>query len=400
MHSEEIAEEALRGETSRVEWKESDRKKDEILQAVCALANDLEDNKLPGYLVIGIRNDGKPVGEKLDATEQDKVSQRIASWLHSTRLLPTPSTDVFFYEHPRGPTLTVIRVEPHPVPPTVKLDGVPRVRVGTTTRKATDADIGRLEERRPEGNLPFDLRVVPGTSLDDLNLKELQRFHDADALERGDPETFPELDRWLFQRELVKHGQDDWQPNAAALLLYGRSPQSFFPGAVIELVRFDGDDFDAPVKFRKTITGTLFDQLDTLWSQLLALVTDVPAPAEGVRTPYRPEYPPEALKELARNLVQHRRYDATHAPGRVSWFNRSVTFNNPGCPFGMASEGRFGEHSDYRNPTITRGLTEAGYVERMGRGIRRVRLLLERNGNPELEVETDGYTTVTLRRAV
>ena len=43
------------------------------------------------------------------------------------------------------------------------------------------------------------------------------------------------------------------------------------------------------------------------------------------------------------------------------------------------------------------GLVEMGYVQQLGRGIRRVRLQLERNGNPPLEVEKDGFTRLIVR---
>jgi predicted HTH transcriptional regulator len=46
---------------------------------------------------------------------------------------------------------------------------------------------------------------------------------------------------------------------------------------------------------------------------------------------------------------------------------------------------------------VTAGLVELGYVQQLGRGLRRTRLLLERNGNPPLEVEKDGFTRLILR---
>ena len=55
-------EDLLEGETSRVEWKQSDRDANEILQAVCALANDLESSGKPGWLLLGVDNSGRPVG--------------------------------------------------------------------------------------------------------------------------------------------------------------------------------------------------------------------------------------------------------------------------------------------------------------------------------------------------
>jgi len=167
---------------------------------------------------------------------------------------------------------------------------------------------------------------------------------------------------------------------------------------MVEFARYAGPDFDAPVASRKTIAGGLPDQLDALWAQLQANAAEIPGESHGIRSPFLPLYPLDALKELARNLVQHRLYEGTNAPGRVSWLSDQIVFNNPGSRFGRASEGDFGEHSDYRNPTITRFLAERGYVERLGWGIRLVRTLLARNSNPPLEVQTDGFTTVLVRR--
>ncbi len=87
---------------------------------------------------------------------------------------------------------------------------------------------------------------------------------------------------------------------------------------------------------------------------------------------------------------------ATGPPGDDSLADH-IRFTNPGGPFGRASEGEFGTHSDYRNPNLTRGLADLGYVQYLGRGIRLAKKALEKNGNPPLVEETDGFTTVIVR---
>jgi ATP-dependent DNA helicase RecG len=234
--------------------------------------------------------------------------------------------------------------------------------------------------------------------IEDLDTRRLQDLYDASRL--GDEETFPPFEQWLTQRQMGRSIGAHWRPNPAAILLHGLSPQSRFPGAKIELVRYKGTDADSEVATRKTITGTLADQLDGVWAQLSAHLESAPVhldPAIAIRETYLPLYPLDALKELARNLVQHRLYEGTHAPGRVEWYVDRIEFSNPGGPYGRASEGELGEHTDYRNPIITAGLVELGYVEQLGRGIRRARLQLERNGNPPLEVQVDGFTRVVVR---
>ena len=47
-----LMEELLRSETDRIEWKSSLKQTEEIIRAVCALANDLRDSGQPGYLIV------------------------------------------------------------------------------------------------------------------------------------------------------------------------------------------------------------------------------------------------------------------------------------------------------------------------------------------------------------
>lgn len=393
MTPEELSE-ALAGESERVEWKQSASDPTDILHAACALANDLGDSRRPGYLVIGVSNNGSIVGL---LENPDQAQQKLANRLSSTRLLPTPSYNIESVEKDNK-VILIVRIEPYPVPPVVRVDGIVWVRMGTVTQRARDADLLRLQERRPEHRQPFDYRLLPGAALEDLRLSFLRPMHEAAKEGNHDLESFPEIESWLTRKDLGRPYHGVWTPNAAAVLLFSESPQTVFPGAVVEFVRYGGADVDAPVAARKTITGTLPDQLEALWAQLNAHLASIPAAAEGIRTPYRPEYPVEALRELARNLVQHRLYEGVNAPGRVEWFDDRVVFSNPGGPFGHASEGEFGSHADYRNPTITRWLVELGYVEQLGRGIRLVKRMLTNNGNPDLEVETDGFTVVTARK--
>lgn len=389
-----------RTETDRIEWKESVKDGDGILRAVCALANDLGRTDKDGYVVVGLSKNGSTIGIDDRGNQVDEETKRLSDRLRSTKLLPSPSTAVTVV--PRdGKTLLVVSVAVYPVPPVVTMDGVAWIRVGTTTRKATDADLARLAERRPSRNQPFDTREVPGTSVQDLDLARLRPAYEAARESDSDPSLFPALERWLeTRREAGGSRSGVFVPNAAAILVHGANTQSLFPGATIEFVRYGGSEIDAPVLLRKTITGTLPDQIDALDAQLRNQIVSTEMPAVGARQSYAPEYPIRAFVELTRNLVQHRTYESTHAPSRVEWYSDRVEFSNPGGPFQRASEGEFGSHADYRNPLITKLLVETGHVQQLGRGIRIVRSELEKNGNPSLEVETDGFTRVIVRRRV
>lgn len=388
----------LRTETDRIEWKRSPQDSEGLFRAACALANDLGASACPGYLVIGIEKDGTLCG--VDPARLDQIQQDIANRLHSTKIQPTPSFDLAVVDVETDLSLILITVHPYPVPPVVTVEGIAWVRQGSSTRRATEADWQRLRERRPDRNQPFDLRAMAEADLEDLDTRRLRDLYDAARLGDLDAETFPPFEQWLTQRQLGHLVSGQWRANPAAILLHGMSPQSWFPGAKIEFVRYKGTDVDSEVATRKTIAGTLADQLDGVWAQLSAHLESAPVdlvPSADIREAYLPQYPLDALKELARNLVQHRLYEGTHAPGRIEWYPDRIEFSNPGGPYGRASEGELGEHTDYRNPIVTAGLVELGYVQQLGRGIRRVRLQLERNGNPPLVAEVDGFTRVIVR---
>jgi len=391
-----MLDEYLQTESERMEWKVSVKDSDGIFHAVCAMANDLGNSGRPGIVLVGVDKCGSPVGVG-DDSELDEIQQQLANRLRSTKLMPTPSFGLR-HETLEGKHILLVTIEPYPVPPMVQVNGVAWIRLGTTTRRATDADLARLRERRPENNRPFDQRPERLATVDDLVESRLRAEHE-DAREGIDEsEIFPTFEGWLTQRQLGQPVDGIWRPNPTALLIHGSSPQTLYPGAKVEFVRYGGIDADSPVASRKSILGSLPDQLVGLWAQLDAHLASGVSEIRGTVEAFRPDYPKEALKELARNLIQHRQYDATHAPSRVEWFDDRIEFSNPGGRFGRSSEGNFGEHSDYRNPTLTARLVELGYIQELGRGIRRVRKHLEQNGNPPLEVETDGFTRVILRR--
>ena len=88
----------LTGESPRIEWKQNADATD-LLQAVCALANDLEDSKQPGYLILGVDKHGRSVGVTdksgkplaLSGTAMDERQQQLASRILSIKLMPQPS---------------------------------------------------------------------------------------------------------------------------------------------------------------------------------------------------------------------------------------------------------------------------------------------------------------------
>ncbi|MCL2000571.1 MAG: putative DNA binding domain-containing protein, partial [Planctomycetes bacterium] len=297
----------MQTESPRIEWKSSIDPED-MYRAVCALANDLEASRQPGFLVMGLDTRGQPVGVSLSGGSVDETLKKLSDQLASTKIMPAPSATLTHHVV-NGKIVIMVEVTPYPVPPAVKVNGVAWVRRGTTTCRATEADLQRLNERRPEHMRPFDVRLMMEATLEDMNQPALRDRYTAEHGADADPDSFPAFERWLTQKDLGRDIQGQWRPNVSALLVYGVDPQAYFPGAVVEFVRYAGLDVDSDVIERRVASGTLPNQVEVLYAQAAARIVESVAPASGPRVAFAYDYPLEVLKELIRNMVQHRAYD-------------------------------------------------------------------------------------------
>jgi ATP-dependent DNA helicase RecG len=283
----------LRSETDRIEWKQSTSQRDAILQAVCALANDLADSRQTGYLLIGVDKSGQPRGIDPEG-DLDAQQREVADRLRSSKIQPVPSTSVTIARYDER-HLLVVGVEPYAVPPVVEVDGQAWVRVDSSTRRANQADITRLNERRPAAHVPFDTRPLPTTSLGDIEVGELRRVFEAAREGDADRDTFPAFESWLTQKQHGAVVSDRFVPNAATVLVLGKSPQDHLPAAWVDLVRYGGPDRDAAILSRRAATGTVPDQLEAGWTWLALQMETIPAEPSGIRAAFVPLYPEEAL---------------------------------------------------------------------------------------------------------
>jgi ATP-dependent DNA helicase RecG len=157
----------IRGaEGERVERKERlKNKKPEVCQTVCAFANDFPRSGQAGIVVIGQRDDGKPVGLPIT----DELLLELADLRTNGGILPFPQISVRKLELD-GVAVAAIIVEPSLLPP-VRYDGRTYIRVGPSRRLATAEEEAALTERRHAANLPFDARPLGSATIDDLDIE-------------------------------------------------------------------------------------------------------------------------------------------------------------------------------------------------------------------------------------
>jgi ATP-dependent DNA helicase RecG len=382
-------------ESDRVERKASITDKSGILQAICAFANDLPHHRQPGIVFVGAHDDGSCSHLDID----DELLKTLASMRSDGKIHPFPSLSVQKRQL-SGCEMAVVIVQPSDSPP-VRLDGRTWIRVGPRRGVATVEEERRLTEKRRFKDQPFDLRPVTSASLDDLDLDLFQRQYLPSAVA---PDILGQNERSLeHQLRALRFtaAEPPYHPTVLGMLVIGRDPRGFLPGAYAQFLRLTGCELTDPIRDQKEVSGPLTEMLQRLEETLtinISTASDILAQPVELRTP---DYPLAALQQLVRNAVLHRNYESTNAPVRVYWFEDRIEILNPGGPFGQVNRENFGRPgiADYRNPHLAEAMKNLGFVQRFGVGIQLARKEMQRNGNPPLEfVVEDSYVLATLRR--
>jgi ATP-dependent DNA helicase RecG len=365
---------------------------DKIRQAICAFANDLPDHRLPGVVFIGQEDDGSCSAIDVD----DELLKTLGGIRSEGLILPFPVMSVTRREI-CGCTVAVIEVSPSTQPP-VRLDGRTWIRVGPRRATATVEEERRLTEKQVWQNLTFDARPCADASLDDL---DLHRFEAEYVPSATSPEIRRENGRSTEEKlRALRLISRDGRPTNAALLLLGKEPRAFLPGAYIQFLRLDGTELVDPILDQKELGGTVPDQVRQI-EELMRLNLRTPAAIGGAQRKEQPDYPIEALEQLTRNALLHRTYDSSTMPVKVYWYSDRIEIMNPGGLFGEVSPNTIWQNvTAYRNPFLAEGLKSLGVVERFGYGLMKARRAVKANGNPPLVTQFEpNYTLFRLEPA-
>lgn len=233
LSDEALAEVFRSPESERIERKESLNDSVKICQAICAFANDLPASGQPGVVIIGQRDDLSCARLTVDT----KLLEKIGGWRSTGKFQPFPMMSVECREV-EGCTVAVITVVPSVNTP-VRYEDRIWIRIGPRRGTASAEEERRLIEKRRVQDLPFDARAVPGSTLNDIDLVRFKLEYLPSAVpsdilaENGRSEE----QQMQALRLLDRHGI----PTVTAILTLGKSPQDYFPGSYIQLLRIDGE---------------------------------------------------------------------------------------------------------------------------------------------------------------
>ena len=186
--------------------------------------------------------------------------------------------------------------------------------------------------------------------------------------------------RVLLERGCLAQRGGELVPTYAGILLFGRQPQRFLRNAAITLIRYPGaamgDDF-----VRDDALGPLPAQIRRAEAFVAANMRRG-LRISGLLHAEVTEYPLAVVREAIVNAVAHRDYAIRGDDVRVLMFSDRMEIYSPGRLPGHVTLDNLLTERFSRNEAIVQGLSDLGFVERLGYGIDRIFAAMGEAGLP------------------
>ncbi len=235
-------------------------------------------------------------------------------------------------------------------------------------RSAVYASLVRyLDENEYLRLLPFDATFHPTATLDDIDEEKVAIFVERARKKRAFPLSKDAgVERMLKSLNLTDKGKI----TNAALLLFGKEPQRFFPTSEVKCVQFYTNTISKPLASYQVFYGSLFEMIDNAVSFVLSHIdARVGERDKRAEVDINFELPIKSVSESIVNSVCHRDY-TSNGSVQVMLFPDRLEVWNPGhLPFGITAAQLSLPHTSIPvNPVLANPLYLAGYIERLGTG--------------------------------
>jgi ATP-dependent DNA helicase RecG len=423
MTKTELLELLKNGENSGVEFKRDDVRPEQLAKEIAALLN-LEG----GHILLGVEKDGSVTGLTRDPARAEEWVMEVART--HVRPAAVPYWETIPWDGEKIVGIVTLPADAPDKPYKAKRGSawITQMRVGTTTRDATDEEEARLYMQ--SGRLPYDRKPVPGASFGDLDRRRLINYfrdlRQQDHPPEGDDESWIRL---LVNTELMVEDRGRFMPSAGGLLLFGARPNRYLPQAGITAVAYSGAEKDYDAKARATLRGPVVSLFPSpsnepwhmypktprtfsegselaeagVIEQALDFVrrnVDVKAWIDdGGRRQERWDYPLDAVREAVVNAIAHRDYTITVSDIELSIYSDRLEVISPGrLPNTVTVEKIRAGYRASRNELIKEILRDYRYVEATGLGVPRkiIQGMRQHNGTDPDLIEEESRFTVRL----
>lgn len=406
MNAAELAEVIRNGENSGVEFKRDDVLPEQLAKEMAALLN-----LRGGHILLGVEKDGTVSGlARQPAKAEEWVMEAARTHLRPPAI---PYWETVGWDADKVVGVVSLPEDAPDRPYKAKRGSawVTQIRVGTTTRDASDDEEARLYQAA--GRIQFGLKPVPHAGFDALDFRRLRDYFT--RVLTGDAPDDHDVGAWeklLSNLELMSTTGDRLVATVDGMLLFGRNPKRFLPQSGIRALAYVGDEPDYATHADEDLKGPMLPLCGSdgaivesgLVEQALDFINRNTSPSahlEGGRRVDRPAYPEPVLREIVVNALVHRDYSIAGADILLSLYSNRLEIQSPGrLPNTVTVDAMTSGMRYARNQTLVNVMRDYRYVDFRGMGIRSKVIpgMLAHNGTRPEFIEASERFTVRLRK--
>ncbi|MBS3056039.1 MAG: putative DNA binding domain-containing protein [Candidatus Aenigmarchaeota archaeon] len=276
-------------ESHTVELKKSVAQMNEALKSVCAFLNHRG-----GEVYFGVNDKGKITGIQSSDKTLRKISQII-----NTKIKPEFNPEIKEIKKHKNQIIYVKVPEGSNKP--YFSDGIAYIRIGTENRVISPDELKRVILSQKK--IKWDEEICRSAKLKDIDEETIKQFLKKAGIERNLGYKLLSWKDVLKRSGMIKNKS----LTNALILLFGKTPQKFFPHAEVRCARFKGTE---PLEFidMKVFGSNIISQIENS-VEFVKEHMQLHAEIKGMERVEKWEYPIEAVREAIVNAVCHRNYE-------------------------------------------------------------------------------------------
>ena len=260
-------------------------------------------------------------------------------------------------------------------------------RMGDKSQKLGFDD--RLRLMYSKGARYYEDEPVADSSINDIDMEFVSSYCKKIGYKKTAPEYIEQNKTFM----VAKGNQSEM--SGAAILLFGKEPQRFFPRARVRFIRYEGVEAKVGAEMNvvkdKVFTGRILTMLEDTLEFVRSQIKERTYLGENGKFVTKPEYPEFVWKELIVNSFGHRDYSIKGTDIQIKMFDNRIVVESPGNLPSIVRLDNMRQIHFSRNPKIAAFLHIYNYIQEFGEGVDRIYDEMEKAGLPAPEYRSNAF---------
>lgn len=261
------------------------------------------------------------------------------------------------------------------------------MRVGDKSKKLTFEE--RTQLMYDKGERFFEDKPVPEADIEDIDMEFVKAYTQKIEYSKSPLEYLKE------NKGFVKEKKGNIQVSSAAILLFGKNPQLYFPRARVRFIRYEGveEKFGTEMNVIKDVIfeGNILKMINDSIALLDTQIKEKTYLGKDGKFVTEEEYPKFVRQEIVVNAVTHRDYSIRGTDIQIKLFDNRMVVESPGKLPGLVRADNIRHTHFSRNPKIAEFLKTYSFVKEYGEGVNRMCKELEAAGLRTLKYYSNSF---------